>query len=244
MVKRDQPVRFLPCGDAAFSMELGNEIDRQVNAKVIALYKTAQRLEHTGIIAMIPTFRALFVQFDPERVQPGDLQERLMSMLDDLDYEDAPGRRWTLPACYGDEFGPDLADIARQTGMSADEVRETHAGVHYFVYMIGFLPGYAYMGDVPEAIRVPRRENPRTRLPRGSVAVAGQVTSIYPLESPGGWSLIARTPVPMFDPAADMPVLLAPGDMVAFEPISPGEFAAIERDIASGDYTVQMESAS
>jgi KipI family sensor histidine kinase inhibitor len=234
-------VRFLPCGDTAFSMELGDKIDRDTNARVIALYKKACQNKINGLVAMSPTFRSLLVQFDPFVVHPTDLEQRFLSLLDGLDCAAAPGRHWRLPLCYDGEFGPDLADVARQTGLSTGEIRRLHAGQDFFIYMMGFLPGYAYMGDLPEPIRVPRRQTPRTKLPRGSVAIAGELTSAYPLESPGGWNLIGRTPVPLFDPAKDMPVLLAPGDLVTFEPVSAREFAGLERDIASGAYVIRPE---
>lgn len=235
-------VRFLSCGDTAFSMELGEGIDRDTNARVIALYKKARDDGISGIVAMSPTFRSLLVQFDPDMVHPKDLEQKFLSLLDGLDSTSAPGRHWRLPMCYDGEFGPDLADVARQTGLSTGEIRRLHAGQDFFIYMMGFLPGYAYMGDLPEPIRVPRRQTPRTRLPRGSVAIAGELTSAYPLESPGGWNLIGRTPVPLFDPAREVPVLLAPGDLVTFEPVSEKDFASLERDIASGAYVAQPES--
>lgn len=244
MIQNQQTIRFLPCGDTAFSMEFGTEIDRVINAKVIALYKRARHQMIEGIAEMIPTFRSLMVCFDPEKASPENLQEQLLGLLDDIECDDEPGRRWTLPVCYDEEFGPDIADVAVETGLSPDEVRNLHAQQSYFVYMIGFLPGYGYMGDVPEAIHVPRRASPRIRVPRGSVAIAKDMTAVYSLESPGGWHLIGRTPVRLFDPAASSPVLLAPGDIVGFEPISPQDYASIERDVQSGITVIQPERSA
>lgn len=237
-------IRFLPCGDTAFSMEFGKEIDRAVTARVIALYKKVGEEAVEGVLEMIPAFRSLLVLFDPERIHPQDLQDRLLRLLDETEFDHLTGRRWRLPVCYGGECGPDLAEVARDTGLSEDEVWQLHAGQSYFVYMIGFLPGYPYMGDIVEPIRVPRRPNPRIRVPRGSVAIAQAMTAIYSLESPGGWQLIGRTPVPLFDPKAERAVLLSPGDTVTFEPISARDFVAIEREFAAGMRVIEAEDAA
>ena len=225
-------------------MEFGAEIDHAVNAKIIALYKKAKHHSLNGITEMIPTFRSLMVLFDPEQVDRVELQQSLLSILDTIEYGKESGRHWTLPVCYDAEFGPDMADVAEQSGLSTDEVRNLHAQQSYFVYMIGFLPGYGYMGDLPEPIRLPRRTTPRTRVPRGSVAIAKDMTAVYPLESPGGWHLIGRTPIRMFNPSADEPVLLAPGDQVSFKAISSKEYSALEREVAAGVHALKAESSA
>lgn len=241
MTQDRQSIRFLPCGDTSFSMEFGTQMDRRINARVIGLYKKVQHDSPAGVREMIPTFRSLLVIFDPAEIRPEDLQEQLLSMLEDVETDHAPGRRWALPVCYEGEFAPDLDDVAKDTGLSADEVRDLHTGRDYFVYMIGFLPGFGYMGDLAEAIQLPRRTNPRTHVPLGSVAIAKDMTAVYSLESPGGWHLLGRTPVPLFNPAWEKPVLLAPGDSVGFEPVSASDYAAIERDIAAGTFDIQPE---
>jgi KipI family sensor histidine kinase inhibitor len=135
---------------------------------------------------------------------------------------------------YGGADGPDLEAAARATGLSPAEVVDLHAGTTYAVYMLGFLPGFAFLGDVAPALRLPRRAEPRTRVPRGAVAVAGQQTAVYPQESPGGWNLLGRCPVPLFDARRAPPALLAPGDRITFEPVSPEAFRAAEADLAAG----------
>lgn len=215
-------------------MEFGASVDRATNAKVIALYRRVHARAIPGVIEMIPTFRSLLVSFDPDLVNPASLQEKLLECLDEGGGEVSGGRSWTLPACYEGEFAPDLADVAKEAGLSEAEVVKLHAGRPYFVYMIGFLPGFGYMGDVAEPIRLPRRTHPRTRVPRGSVAIAGEMTAVYSLESPGGWHLLGHTPVPLFDPEADRPVLLAPGDTVTFEPVGLRDHQLIADDIANG----------
>jgi KipI family sensor histidine kinase inhibitor len=153
-------------------------------------------------------------------------------------------RRWRVPVCYEGEHAPDLAYVAKETGLAAKEVVALHAGRPYHVYMIGFLPGLPYMGDLPERLVLPRRVDPRVRLPPGSVAIAMTMTIVYPLESPGGWHLIGATPVRLFDWRWPAPALLAPGDAVEFEPIGKGAFAKLARAVGHGDYEVPHERLS
>jgi inhibitor of KinA len=145
-----------------------------------------------------------------------------------------PARRWRLPVCYGEGFGADLADVAAAAGMSAEAVVQLHSSTEFKVYMLGFMPGFAFMGDLPSALAVPRRREPRLRVPAGSVAITGSLTAIYPWESPGGWQLLGRCPVPLFDPGAAMPALLAQGDSVCFEPVSADHFAELAVQARAG----------
>ena len=144
------------------------------------------------------------------------------------------GKSWRLPVCYGGIFGPDLTAVAEATRFAPEAVGALHAAGHYRVAMLGFLPGFPFMDGVAPSLRLPRRVDPRLRVPSGSVAIAGPLTAIYPWESPGGWHLIGRCPLPLFDPARPRPALLAPGDRVRFFDIPPDRFAAIEQRIADG----------
>lgn len=225
-------------------MEFGSSIDRATNARVIALYRQALARALPGVVELIPTFRSLMVSFDPGRVHPDSLQEKLLECLDEGGGEVSGGKSWTLPVCYEADYAPDLAEVAKQAGLSEAELVQLHAGRPYFVYMIGFLPGFGYMGEVDAAIRLPRRTHPRTRVPQGSVAIAGEMTAVYSLESPGGWHLLGRTPVPLFDPAAAAPVLLSPGDSVTFEPVSARDFHLIEDDLAKGRRAIAANEAA
>ncbi|MGH3579714.1 MAG: 5-oxoprolinase subunit PxpB, partial [Mycobacterium sp.] len=152
---------------------------------------------------------------------------------------DRPRRLWRVPVCYQNELGPDLASVAERTGLGIDDVVALHVGTRYHVYMIGFVPGYPYMGDLPEALVLPRRVDPRIRVPPGSVAIATTLTAIYPLESPGGWHLIGTTPIPLFDAHASPPALFAPGDAVEFEAIDPGTFARLRAAVERREYRLQ-----
>jgi len=155
------------------------------------------------------------------------------------------GRHWRLPVCYEGEAAPDLAEVAGAIGIGEDEVVALHSGAEYLVYMIGFLPGFPFMGDLPAPLRLPRRAQPRVRVPAGSVAIATGLTAIYPWESPGGWHLLGRCPVPLFDARRTSPSLLAAGDRVRFVPVSAQECRAIEAGLASAqiDPMQWLESA-
>jgi KipI family sensor histidine kinase inhibitor len=156
----------------------------------------------------------------------------------------AGGRRWQLPVVYGGAAGPDLAALAEAGGLSEAAAVAAHAGVEYVVYMLGFLPGFPFMGDVAAPLRQPRRAEPRLRVPAGSVAVANGLSAIYPWESPGGWHLLGRCPAPLFDPARTPPALLAAGDRVRFEPVTAQAMAGIEADLAAGRLDPQRWAVS
>ena len=232
--------RLLDAGDAAFTVEFGNAIDpallAEVNALDVAIAHERAAGHLPGLIETMPTFRSLTLFFDPLTTGRGELIDALQPLLDAAT-QAAPvaGRRWCLPVCYEGEAGPDLAATARAIGASVDEVISLHSGVEVRVYMLGFLPGFPFMGDVVPALRLPRRTEPRVRVPSGSVAVAGALTAIYPWESPGGWHLLGRCPVPLFDASRDSPSLLAAGDLVRFEPVPMAEYLRLERAIQGGE---------
>lgn len=234
--------RFLDAGDAAFTVEFGDAISPDLLAAVqsldaaIAAGCAAGRLP--GLVETMPTFRSLTVFFDPLVTGRDRLIESLRPLLAPAAAGGgvAAGRRWRLPARYDADCGPDLAAVADAIGTTVDEVVALHAGTGYRVYMLGFLPGFPFMGDVADPLRLPRRSEPRVRVPPGSVAVAVGLTAIYPWESPGGWHLLARCPVPLFDARREAsPSLLAAGDSVRFEPVSAAEYARIDAACRRGD---------
>jgi inhibitor of KinA len=221
--------RFLPSGDAALSVELGGEVDRAVSARVVRLHRLLREAPLDGVLETLPTFRSLLVQYDPRRTDPAALQDALAALIRDMDEAaPLPSRQWIIPVCYAPEVAPDIAEVAGLCDMTQAQVAECHASALYYVYMLGFLPGYAYMGDVPEPLRLPRRMEPRTRVPAGSLAIATSFVSIYPFESPGGWHIIGRSPLAFFDAGADEPAILAPGDEVRLEPVSLARFEALK----------------
>lgn len=232
-------MRILDLGDTAFTIEFGDRIDPAIQHRVAALdtalaaAKAADRLP--GLIEIVPTFRSLTLIYDPLHTTRDTVEAVVRDCLATGSATTAStGRHWRLPVVYGGEDGPDLEAVARASGLDPAAVVEAHAGVDYVVYMLGFLPGFPFMGDVPPVLRLPRRAEPRVRVPAGSVAIATGLTAIYPWESPGGWHLLGRCPAPLFDPRRDTPALLAAGDQVRFTPVTPAVMAGIDADLRAG----------
>lgn len=221
-------------GDTAMTVEFGETIDRTLSARVMAARHAVERAKIPGVVETVPTFRSLTVHFDPAAIGFGDLATAIGELDADTAAPTSSGRAWRVPVLYD---GPDLDDIARTAGLSVAETVALHSGSAYHVYMLGFLPGFAYLGDLPRPLRLPRLKEPRTRVPAGSVAIADQLTAVYPVESPGGWRLIGRTPLRLFDVAAERPSLFEPGDTVSFASVGAAEFADAEAAISAGRYT-------
>ncbi|THF63294.1 5-oxoprolinase subunit PxpB [Pseudothauera rhizosphaerae] len=237
-------VRVLDAGDAALTIEFGDAIDPRLLASVNALDAAISRMHAEGglpgLIETMPTFRSLTVFFDPLATSRAALRNALEPLLAAAETVAPPAaRHWRLPVCYEGEAAPDLAETARAIGRSADEVVALHSGTEYLVYMLGFLPGFPFMGDLPAALRLPRRGEPRVRVPAGSVAIATGLTAIYPWESPGGWHLLGRCPVPLFDAGRGAPALLAAGDRVRFEPVGTAEYRRLTAAIAAREIAPQ-----
>lgn len=231
--------RLLDAGDGALTIEFGSTIAPGLVADVAALEHVLDQAralgQLPGVTETVPTFRSLTVLYDPLQTSRAVLDPVLRALLGQRPAAAAVvPRRWRLPVCYGGAFGADLDDVAAATGHTPDAVVRLHAGSVFTVYMLGFMPGFPFMGGLPPALSVPRRREPRVRVPAGSVAITGTLTAIYPWESPGGWQLLGRCPVPLFNAAAASPVLLAPGDLVCFEPISPERHAELTQALASG----------
>jgi KipI family sensor histidine kinase inhibitor len=219
------PVRIVPAGDAVLVVEFEERIDPAVNARAIALAETLHRLAPAGVRDVVPTYRSVAVYFDPLRTD----YEALVASLEreagaDVAVSDAAATPIDIPVCYGGDLGPDLPAVAAYAHLSEAEVVALHAAATYRVFMLGFVPGFAYMGVVDTRIAIPRHSTPRVRVPIGSVGIAGVQTGIYPAETPGGWQLIGRTPLLPFDPARDEPFLMKAGDAVRFRAIDRGEY--------------------
>jgi KipI family sensor histidine kinase inhibitor len=232
--------RFLDAGDAAFTVEFGDAIDLRLVAAVNALDAAIARRRAAGglrgLIETMPTFRSLTVFYDPLETGRDALMAELQPLLAGGEaVPEAAGRRWRLPVCYEGDAAPDLAETARATHMSEDDVVALHSGTEYRVYMLGFLPGFPFMGDLPPPLRLPRRAQPRVRVPAGSVSIATGLTAIYPWESPGGWHLLGRCPLPLFDARRASPSLLAPGDRVRFEAVATSEYRRLAQAARDGE---------
>jgi inhibitor of KinA len=237
--------RFLPVGDRAVAVEFGDAIDPALNRRVRELLLALQRAAIAGIVDLVPTYRSLLVCYDPLRLGFDTLCERVGAIESRLgDTPAPPARVVEIPTSYGGEFGPDLAFVAEHNGLDDDAVVSIHAGTDYLVYMMGFSPGFTYLGGMSEKIAAPRLKTPRTAIPAGSVGIAQQQTGIYPVESPGGWQLIGRTPVTLFDPDRDPPVLVEAGDYIRFVPVSREEYAAIQDGLRAGTWRLHVRAGN
>ena len=233
--------RFLPQGDAALVVEFGDRIDRAISDRVNRLGDAVRAAAVPGISEVVPTFRSLLVFYDPLVLDFEGAIAHVRGLLGAGADAHRKVRRLHIPACYDPEFGPDLAEVAAHAKMSRDEAMRLHASVDYYAYMLGFLPGFAYMGDVPEALRMPRIQTPRVKVPARSLAIAFGQTGIYPLESPGGWRLIGVVPVEMCDMTKSPPALLKAGDLVRFHPIDRKSFDSIRADWVAGRGKIEIE---
>ena len=220
-------VKFLPSADSAVVVEFGDRIDRAVSDQVLGLAARMRAVDMAGVIEFVPTFRSLMVHYDPLRTTSAELISAIEKLLTSKAALERKRRLWRVPVCYDNDFAPDLAEVAERTRLTPETVVSLHAGSRYHVYMVGFVPGFPYMGDLAEALVLPRRADPRIRVPPGSVAIATTMTAIYPLESPGGWHLIGTTPIRIFDERASPPALFASGDAIEFEAIDRDAFARI-----------------
>jgi KipI family sensor histidine kinase inhibitor len=238
-------VRFLPAGDLTVSVELGDEISREVNARVLALEYLIQQKSLPGVLETVPTFRALLVYYDPVVVGYDELVASLTALVPEARAEVLPPARTVeIPCCYGGDLGFELKAAAAKIGLAPDEMARLHAGADYYVYFVGFTPGLPYMTGMPERLTIPRLETPRTRTPAGSVGIGGTQCSIYPVESPGGFWVLGRTPIRLYDPASSAPILLKAGDHVRFRPIDRAEFDRIVTAVAAGTYRPHIEEGS
>lgn len=226
--------KVLPAGDTALVVEFGEHIDRQLSTWVLALARRLNETRLNGIVETVPTYRSLIVHYDPLALSEASLTARIVELMRGLKLTAGGGRHWHLPACYDAQIAPDLDDVAARTSHSPDQVVELHSATTYHVYMIGFLPGLAYLGDLPAELALPRRPTPRLKVPAGSLAIATTMTSVYPIENPGGWHLIGRCPVPFWERHPVVRTLLAPGDRVTFSPVSLREYEELVAKAAAG----------
>lgn len=225
--------RIVAAGDSAIVVEFEALIDPAVNAQAISLAEAVQAAGVAGVRDVVPTYRSVAIHFDPLRTDidalAGEVDRALASGSSSSVAARSPIR---IPVCYGGEFGPDLPAVAAYAGCSEQTVVLAHTATTYRVFMLGFVPGFAYLGIVDQRIAMPRHAVPRVRVPARSVAIAGVQTGIYPSETPGGWQLIGRTPLPPFDPDRPEPFLMKAGDAVQFYAIDHAEYMereALER---------------
>lgn len=220
-------MKIVSASDSSLLVVLGDAVSLDNHERVMSLFLALQKLNDPRIRNLHPAYASLLIDFDPLRIS----HEQAASLLENLEVQkltqyQRPVNIVTIPVCYDLEFGPDLEDIANHAKIPAREVIRLHSSATYRVHFLGFTPGFAYLGGLPEALHMPRLPRPRTQVPAGTVAIAGSQAGVYPVNSPGGWQLIGRTPMRVFDPNATRPALLEPGDLVKFSAIDRATFNA------------------
>ncbi|MBM3391624.1 MAG: 5-oxoprolinase subunit PxpB [Betaproteobacteria bacterium] len=226
--------KLLPLGDAAWTVEFGEAVDPALHARVMGFAQALERAALPGVIEWVPTFRSCTVHFDPLSPLADGLGERLLEIAAGAPAAAVLGRRWRIPVLFGGEAGPDLAELAARCGTSAEAIVARMTAAVFRVYMLGFMPGFPYMGGLPEELAMPRLATPRKQVPARSLAVTGTLCAIYPFASPGGWRLLGRTPLALFDVRRPAPALFAPGDEAMWQAIDATECARLEAEEAAG----------
>lgn len=230
-----------PAGERALVLDFGNVIDDAVNDRVTAYRAGIEKARIPGILEVVPTYRSLLVLYDPCIIRYDSLKEKLRAVSSSG--TGAAGgvlRLLSVPCLYGGEAGPDLSALSSMTGLPEEEIVRLHSAPDYKIYMLGFLPGFVYLGGLDSRICAPRLSTPRTRIPAGSVGIGGSQTGVYPVDSPGGWRLIGKTPLRFYDPAGDPPILCRAGDRIRFRPVGADEYEAIRRKVEEGTYSPEF----
>jgi KipI family sensor histidine kinase inhibitor len=224
--------KFLSSGDSCLVVEFSDGIDMAANIRLQSLRRALASENIRGLRESVPTYRSLSIHYDPTRLTGQKLEKFVSEALRNLRYdEDGVKRTVVIPVAYGGEYGPDMANVSAHTGLSESEIIKRHTSGEYYCYMLGFTPGFSYLGGMDESLETPRLKTPRTLIPAGSVGIAGKQTGAYSMDSPGGWQLIGRTPLRLFNPNdEENPTLIDPGDCVVFKSITSGEYRVIKKD--------------
>lgn len=236
---RSAPPRLLPCGDAALAVEFGDVVDAGLNARVLALDAALAAEPIPGVVETTPTYRSLLLHLDPLTVDRAALEGRIAGLCASLRPAAATPRRWRVPVVYGADHGVDLDDLAARHAMTPARLIDCHAGAVYRVYMIGFMPGFAYLGGLDPRLATPRRAEPRLVTPAQSVSIGGAQTAIATVACPSGWHLIGRTPARGFMPGRDPAFLYEAGDEIVFEPVDASRWEAMDRAAAAGEHVAE-----
>lgn len=238
----ENSVRFLFSGDSALVIEFGNEISVDINKKIRKMMDDIKKENIDGIVELVPTYCSLLINYDVLKIDYNTLVEKLKTFLNN-NLETAEGEEVTLieiPTLYNDEVGPDLSYVAEHNKLSKEEVIKIHTGTDYLVYMLGFMPGFTYLGGMSEKIATPRLESPRLQIYPGSVGIAGKQTGMYPSMSPGGWRIIGRTPLKLYNPDSNTPVYISSGDYVRYVSISEEEYNDILKKVENNEYKLNI----
>ena len=232
---------FLPAGDTALVVQFGDAVDADVNRQVRHVAARLRDLSLDGVVDVVPTIRSLMVHYDPLVTRSSALQSAISKILHHRQAGEGGYRLWSIPVCYEGECAPDLENIAREMKLDTAEVVRGHTAEPQDVLMMGFLPGFPYLGLLPKAFDVPRRYEPRVKVPARSISIAVRQTTVYTVESPGGWHLIGRTPIEFFDPRRDEPILVAAGDRIHFEAVPIAEYEKLRKAVKAGEYAVVLQ---
>lgn len=234
-------IKLLTAGDSSILIEFGREISPEINHRIAATVQLIREQHIEGILDMIPSFCALLINYDPRILSYAQIRQRLEQLLKlDVDTGVQRKRVFEIPVCYGGAFGPDLKHIAEHAGLTEEEVIQIHSAPDYLIYMLGFLPGFCYLGGLDERIHTPRLANPRLKIPAGSVGIGGSQTGIYPLDSPGGWQLMGATPVRTYDPDRNPAILVEAGDFIHFFPVDEAEYHRIRALVEKNEYQITI----
>lgn len=237
-------VRLAAVGDTALLIELGQVIDEAVNARVLALDAAIRAAPPAGIVEIVPTYRSLLIHLDPLVTDAETLGSALLPLTQNVPAQAPAGRRWTVPVAYGGLHGIDLAAVAARHGLTEAQVIARHTGPAYRVFMIGFMPGFTYLGGLDPGLHTPRRDDPRLKTPAGSISIGGAQAAVASVEAPSGWHLLGRTPVRAFDPAREPPFLFAAGDQIRFTPIPAEAYAQLAARAAAHEPLITPEPAA
>ena len=238
----ENSVKFLFSGDSALVIEFGNEISVDINKKIRKMMDDIKKENIDGIVELVPTYCSLLINYDVLKIDYNTLVEKLKTFLNN-DLETAEGEEVTLveiPTLYNDEVGPDLSYVAEHNKLSKEEVIKIHTGTDYLVYMLGFMPGFTYLGGMSEKIATPRLESPRLQIYPGSVGIAGKQTGMYPSMSPGGWRIIGRTPLKLYNPNSETPVYISSGDYIRYVSILEEEYNNILKKVENNEYKLNI----
>lgn len=232
-----QNIKIVAAGDSSLLIEFGNEINEEINRKITTIVQLMKDQQIEGVVDMIPAFCSLLINYDPRIVSYEKMQKRMQALVK-MDLKGGAQRKrvFEIPVCYGGQYGPDMATITAHSGLSEKEVIEIHSSRDYLIYMLGFLPGFCYLGGLDERIHTPRLANPRVKISAGSVGIGGSQTGIYPMDSPGGWQLMGMTPVKTYDPGREKPILVEAGDYIRFIPVEEAEYLRIKELVERDEY--------